>query len=153
MNVKTWWISMLNPWKHVMVEYKALMVKMHFDQKKAKYACENLELLCDLELTLAMPCFMPMLKVVHTFIKYIQFWDVFIINFVDVMNLVKVRLSYLYIDLIFNFDDFTFDNFTKLLSQILWCFAFLLVFKSCWPSKISWFKKLYDKFILSTFIA
>jgi len=72
MNVKTWWISMLNPWKHVMVEYKALIVKMHFDQKKAKYACEMLELLCDLELTLAMPCFMPMLKVVHTFIKYIQ---------------------------------------------------------------------------------
>jgi hypothetical protein len=39
---------MLNPWKHVMVEYKALIVKTHFDQKKAKYACENIELLCDL---------------------------------------------------------------------------------------------------------
>jgi predicted Ser/Thr protein kinase len=33
---------MLNPWKHVMVEYKAFIVKMHFDEKKAKYACENL---------------------------------------------------------------------------------------------------------------
>jgi hypothetical protein len=25
-----------------MVEYKAFIVKMHFDEKKAKYACENL---------------------------------------------------------------------------------------------------------------
>jgi hypothetical protein len=90
-----------------MVEYKALIVKMHFDQKKAKYACENLEPLCDLELTLAMPCFTPILKVVHTFIKYIQCWDVFIINFGDVMNLVKAKLSYLYVDQNFNFDDIT----------------------------------------------
>ncbi len=86
--------------------------------------------------------FMPMLKVIHTFIKYIQCWDVFIINFVDVMNLVNVKLSYLYIDPIFNFDDLTFDNFTKLSSQFLWCFAFLLVFKSCWPSKVSFFLKI-----------
>jgi hypothetical protein len=80
-------------------------------------------------------------------------WNIFIINFVDVMNLVKAELSYLYIDPIFNFDDLTFDNFTKLLSQFLWCFAFLLMFKCCWPSKVFRFLKLYDKFILSTFIA
>jgi len=30
-NVKTWWISMLSMLKCVMVDYKALIVKMHFE--------------------------------------------------------------------------------------------------------------------------
>ncbi len=47
-NVKTRWLSMLSPLKHVMVEYKSLIVKMHFDLNKRKSACDNLELLCDL---------------------------------------------------------------------------------------------------------
>ncbi len=47
-NVKTQWISMLSMLKCVMVDYKALIVKMHFNHDKTKYASTNFELLCDL---------------------------------------------------------------------------------------------------------
>jgi hypothetical protein len=36
---------MLSPLKHVMIGYKPLIVKMHYDQNKSKYAHDNLELL------------------------------------------------------------------------------------------------------------
>jgi hypothetical protein len=91
--VKSQWISMLSPLKHVVFEYKVLIMKMYFDCDMTKFACENLELLHDLELILTLPCFMPLLKVVHnTLIKYVQCWNVFIINFVDPMNLVDIDL-------------------------------------------------------------
>ncbi len=34
---------MLSPLKRVMVEYKALIVKMCFDHDKSKFVCEKLE--------------------------------------------------------------------------------------------------------------
>jgi hypothetical protein len=58
---------------------------------------------------------MPMLKVVQTFIKYVQHWDVFIIDFVDVVNIFDVELFHLYIDPISSFDHPMFDDFPKLL--------------------------------------
>jgi hypothetical protein len=39
---------MLSMLKCVMVDYKALIVKMHFNHDKTKYASTNFELLCDL---------------------------------------------------------------------------------------------------------
>ncbi len=114
-NVKTYWISMLNPLKGVMVEYKSLIVKMHSNQDKKKNVCDNLELLCDLELILSLPCVMLMLEVVHSFIKYAQCRDVFILDFVDVVNFAKAELFRLYIDPFFSFDDPLFNDFTKLL--------------------------------------
>lgn len=71
---------MLSPLKHVTVEYNALIVKMHSNHGKTKCAHENLEMLYDLELILALPCLMPMLEVIHTLIKYAQHQDAFIIN-------------------------------------------------------------------------
>jgi hypothetical protein len=60
---------MLNPLKCVMAEYISLIAKMHSNQDKSKYVRDNLEILCDLELILSLPCVMPMLEVVHSFIK------------------------------------------------------------------------------------
>ncbi len=90
-------------------------MKIHFDYDKFKSTHETLELLCDLELILGLWCFMPMLKVVQTSIKYVQHRDVFIIDFVDVVNLFEVELFHLYIDPISSFDDLVFDDFPKLL--------------------------------------
>jgi hypothetical protein len=59
---------------------------------------------------------MPMLEVIHTFIKYAQHQDAFIINFVDAMNFVEAELFHLYANPIFSFDNLVSDNFTKLLS-------------------------------------
>jgi hypothetical protein len=66
---------MFSPLKHVLGEYKSLVVKMHMDVPK------NLDLMCDLELVFGLPCILPMLEVVHKLIKYAQRWDVFICEF------------------------------------------------------------------------
>jgi hypothetical protein len=51
------------------------------------------------------------------------------VDFVDVVNLVKVELFYLYIDPISSFNDFMFDDFTNLLPHfydafLTFCFSF-----------------------------
>jgi hypothetical protein len=46
----------------------------------------------DLELTLSLPCILPMLEVVHTLINFIQKWVVFISKFLDVMKLIEAKL-------------------------------------------------------------
>jgi hypothetical protein len=51
------------------------------------------------------------------------------VDFVDVVNLVKVEMFYLYIDPISSFNDFMFDDFTNLLphfydSFLTFCFPF-----------------------------
>jgi hypothetical protein len=53
---------------------------------KKQLVWENLNLLCDLELILGLPCIFPMLEVVHMLIKYVQRRDVFICEFIDVMK-------------------------------------------------------------------
>jgi hypothetical protein len=70
-NIKTCWISMLSPLEWLLVKYKSMVVKMHMDAPKSKSAWDNLDLLCDLELVLGLPCILPMLEVVHTLIKYV----------------------------------------------------------------------------------
>jgi hypothetical protein len=114
-NVKTYWVSMLNPLKCVMAEYKSLIMKMHSNQDKNKYVCDNLELLCDLELILSLPCVMLILEVVHSFIKYAQCQDVFILDFLDAVNFVEAELFHLYIDPFSSFDDPLFNDFIKFL--------------------------------------
>jgi len=89
--------------------------------------CDNFELLCDPYLILNLPCVMPILDVVHSLIKYAQCWDVFIMDFLDAINLVGVKLFHLYIDPFSSFDNPLFDDFTKLLQQssdvlsVQWC--------------------------------
>jgi len=141
---------MLSPLKRVMVEYNALIVKMHSNHDKTKFAHENLEMLCDLELILALPCFMPMLEVIHIHIKYAQHQDAFIINFVDAMNFVEAELFHLHANPIFSFDNLVFDVFTQNCFQyshdvlpLSWCsnliegHEFLIL-------------RLQDRFMLST---
>jgi hypothetical protein len=58
------------------------------------------------------------------------------VDFVDVVNLVKVELFYLYIDPISSFNDFMFDDFTKLLLDFY--DSFLLFF---WCSNVNELQK------------
>jgi hypothetical protein len=60
---------------------------------------------------------MLMLEVIHTLMKYAQHWDVFVNNFVDVVNLFYFKSLHLYINPISTFDDLVFDEFLKLLSH------------------------------------
>jgi len=111
-NIKTHWISMLRPLKHVLGKYKSLVVKMHTNAPKSKPTWENLDLLCDLELILDLPCILPMLEMVHTLIKYVQRWNVLICESIDVMKLEEAKLHWLYVDPFCKYDDFVFNEFT-----------------------------------------
>ncbi len=71
---------MLSSFKRALRKSKSLIVKMHTYAPKSKFAWENLDLLCDLELVFDLLCILPMLEVVHTLIKYARRHEVFILN-------------------------------------------------------------------------
>jgi hypothetical protein len=53
--VKTRWISMLQPAKRVLDEYRVLVLKMHANKNSNDHALKNLEL-CDLQTLLGLSC-------------------------------------------------------------------------------------------------
>jgi regulator of sigma D len=69
-NVKTRWILLLEPMKHVLLEYKTLIVKMNNDAGKESKAAQNLSCFCDVHTLLAFPCVYPLLKSVNPLIKF-----------------------------------------------------------------------------------
>jgi hypothetical protein len=68
---------MLSLMKRVFVEYKTLMVHMNNDLNRVVMTKTNLEYLCDIEMVIGLMCIMPMLKVVHALIKFIQACETF----------------------------------------------------------------------------
>ena len=60
-NVKTRWISMLEPTKRVLEEYKPLVTKMAVDAPKEPTSNKNLFMLPDWQNMLVLPCLLPML--------------------------------------------------------------------------------------------
>jgi len=111
-NIKTCWISMFSPLKRLLTKYKLLVVKMYMDAPKSKPTQDNLDLLCDLELVLGLPCILPMLEVVLTLIKYAQRWDVYICEFFDTMKSTKAELYHFYVNPLYKYDDSAFNEFS-----------------------------------------
>jgi hypothetical protein len=66
---------MLLPTKRVLPEYHALVLKMHQDVDTITQVAHNLELLCDLEVVLALSCIMPMLEGLNELMKFSQFQE------------------------------------------------------------------------------
>jgi hypothetical protein len=95
--VKTHWISLLEPLRRVMGEYKTLIVKMYkeatvkepaFTPKQATFresAKHNCNLFCDVGTLLALPCVLPLLECVNDLMKFAQ--DVFISDYVAVVKI------------------------------------------------------------------
>jgi regulator of sigma D len=69
-NVKTRWILLLEPMKHVLLEYKTLIVKMNNDAGQESKTAQNLSCFCDVHTLLAFPCVYPLLKSVNPLIKF-----------------------------------------------------------------------------------
>jgi hypothetical protein len=53
---------MLTPSKHVLIEYKSLVIKMVDDMARNAYAKNNHELLCDYDIVLGLIFVLPVLK-------------------------------------------------------------------------------------------
>jgi hypothetical protein len=84
---------MVEPLKHVMEEYKTLIVKMSQDNVFIAQAKLNLDLLCDLHRLLGLFCLLPLLEVVNALINFVQKMDVFIYKFIVVIRIAKQIFS------------------------------------------------------------
>jgi len=82
---------------------------MHVESPKNDIANKNLNVLCDVELILGLPCLLPLLECVHKFIKIVQGQDVFVCNLVEVVKLAQLELYRLYCHFFIKFEDVVFD--------------------------------------------
>ncbi len=120
---------------------------------KSEFAYDNLKFLCDFKMILNLPCFMLVLKPVHTLIKYAQHQNVFIIDFVNGINVVEVNYFTFILNPFYSFDDLLFDNlFPKLIEIALMPYLYLGV-RILLNLKNSLFFILQDKCLMSTHVA
>jgi hypothetical protein len=75
-NIKIRWNSMINPIKQVLFEYHILFMKMALDAATIPSAQSNIYLSTDVETLLRLNAMMPLLKALHSLIKFAQLRDV-----------------------------------------------------------------------------
>jgi len=109
-NVKTRWLSLLEPLKRVMGEYKTLVAKMCEDaavkepELTAKQAAaketarRNYDLLCDVGTMFALPCLMPLLDSVNSLMKFSQSNHVFVSDYIAAVKICQSELYMMYSD-------------------------------------------------------
>jgi hypothetical protein len=60
---------MVFPTKKIYVEYHIFVVEMYVENMKINFTFKNLNVICDLEFILRLPCTLTLLECVHTLIK------------------------------------------------------------------------------------
>lgn len=98
-NVKTWWISILEPTKRVMIDH-ILVVKMTFDAKM------NFKLLCDVDVLYGPIVLLPLLEEVNNLIKLTLVQDVFLVDYGKNQALNVTQIHFVNLYTIFKFDVF-----------------------------------------------
>lgn len=63
-DIKTCWISMLSPLKHILFKYQPFFIEMVFNSPIILMVASILDLLCDVEIMLFIMCFVPILEIV-----------------------------------------------------------------------------------------
>jgi hypothetical protein len=128
-NVKTRWISLLEPLRRVLSEYKTLVVKMCEDlvvkepaltpkqQTSKEFARRNLDMLCDISTLLALPCLMPLLDCVNSLMKFAQSSDLFISDFVATVKICQADLFMMYVDPTTSFQKLHFQQFCDIVED------------------------------------
>jgi hypothetical protein len=96
--VRTRWISMFEPLKRVLSEYKTLIVKMSKDAIEESKAAHNLMLLCDLSMLLALPCLLPLLESVKSLITFSQSRNLFVSDYVVAIKICQAEVYEMYVD-------------------------------------------------------
>ncbi len=61
---------------------------------------------------------MPMLVVVHSFIKFTQLRDIYVCNFIEIVSICKVDIYQMYFDYTFGFKGDAFKHFDQLVDCI-----------------------------------
>jgi hypothetical protein len=86
-NVKTCCINLLNPTKWFLSMYMPLVAKMVEDSPFLMAAQLNFKLLCDVDLFISLFCLILMLETIHGLIKFAYKRDVFVCDYVAVINI------------------------------------------------------------------
>jgi hypothetical protein len=108
-NIKTQWITMLSPIKHVMVEYMILLMKMAIENPNNEKEKANFDLLCDVQVMLGLATILPLLHSIHNFIKFSQCQrDVLVCDFVVVVKECQGVIFSLYTNLSIKFKSYAF---------------------------------------------
>lgn len=124
---------MLFSTKPVYTKFYPLIMKMHYDNAKNEVALKSLNMLCNIEFILGIPCIFPLFEIMHMLIKIAQGKNVFVYDFMDFKKLVQQKLYKFYCDPYAKFEYLVVDDFNSiesLTSQAL---------------SMNWFSKLNDK--------
>ena len=97
-NVTICWISLLEPLKHVLGEYKTLIVKMVHNAAKESKGALNLRLLYDVHTLLALPYLMPMLESVNELIEFAQSISIFVTYYTNAIKMWQAEIFMMYVD-------------------------------------------------------
>jgi len=104
-NVKTRWISILEPTKRVMINH-ILVVKMTFDAKM------NFKLLCDVDVLYGLVVLLPLVEEMNNPIKLALAQDVFLVDYGNNQALNVRQIHFVNLYTIFKFD--VFDSLKSL---------------------------------------
>jgi hypothetical protein len=116
-NMATLWISMLEPLKRVLDEYKTLIVKMAQDANEESKVVHNLALLCDVHTLLALPCLMPLLESVNHLIEFAQSRSVFVTNYINAVKMWQAKIFMMYYDPDASFSPVHFPLFNDIVTN------------------------------------
>jgi hypothetical protein len=116
-NVATRWISMHEPLKRVLSEYKTLIVKMAQDAVVESKAAQNLRLLCNMHTLLALPCLMPLLESMNQLILFAQSRSVFVSDYVIAVKLWQAEIFMMYYDADASFSPAHFPLFNNIVTD------------------------------------
>ena len=131
-NVKTCWISVLEPLRRIMGEYITLIYKMAEDvavqdlhlserQRASKETTRhNLDLLSDVGTLFILPCLLPLLESMNSLMKFAQARDVFIYDYVADMGICQAELYMMYCDTDTSFQQQHFPIFVDVVNNHLY---------------------------------
>ncbi len=95
-NIKTRWISMISPIKHMLFKYHIFFMKMTLEAPIITLAKSNLCLLTNDEM-LGLNVIMPLLEVVHSLIKFTQLCDMFVCDFIVVVKICEGNVYQIFV--------------------------------------------------------
>ncbi len=83
----------------MLFEYHIIFMKMILDAPKIDFAKSNLCLLTNVETFMGLDVIMPLLKIVHFLIKFAQLHDMFMCDFIAIVQICEGDVYWMYCDI------------------------------------------------------
>jgi hypothetical protein len=97
-NVKTRWLSMMSPAIQIMTEYKSLLLKMMIDKEEFDVAKTCFDHLVDVQIVISLSCLVSMLRSLHSLMQFAQKIDIYICNYLAIIQLCTADITTYYIN-------------------------------------------------------